>query len=131
MRKIMGILVILLSISFTGCSKKPVQLTDEMMQSVYTENKDLTGTKVKVSKLRLQGDNIWGKDNSIRSAEIEATQVAIDFGDTCCDKNGDDLYSDSVLKIDEAEVVGLTETWAGEVILLKTTQDHIEIIKEY
>ena len=130
MRKIMGILVILLSINFVGCGKGPVDLTHDMLQSVYTQGEDLTGTKVKVSKLKLQGDNIWKKDNTIRSAEVGTTQVAIDFGGTCYDKNGNDLYDDSVLKIDEAEIVGMAETWAGEVVLLKTTEDHIEIIED-
>ena len=128
MRKIIGILVILLSINFVGCGKEPVQLTEDMLQSVYTQGEDLTGEQVKSDSIVLEGKK-YG--TNIYYANQDWTSITVKLKDGNKDKNSNTINEGDKLKVDRAEITGMTECLGGSLILIEIDNEDIEVIKGY
>ena len=127
MKKYISILLILISISFVGCSEEQVQLTNEMLQEVYTQGKDITGEVVKSDDIMIEGKRF---NSDLYYANKDWTSIYVKFKNGNKDKNGHVIYDGAHIKVDKAKIIGPTTDMSENEVILEVDNKDVEILKD-
>lgn len=127
MKKYISVLLILLSISFVGCSEEPVQLTNEMLQEAYTQGKDITGEVIKSNDIMIEGKRF---NSDLYYANKDWTSIYVKFKNGNKDKNGHTIRDNTHIKVDKAKIIGPTTDMSGSEVILEVDNKDVEILKD-